>query len=130
MQLSNGDGTFSDPSVLDLVRRETPVVADLNGNGAPDVSVVDAAGDILYRAGIPGEPGIFEPPVTVNPGDPSRDVAFVHTLYGPALASVDARRQCDLVLRASLDGLCPGRQARRPVPSQPRSWPPTSTATA
>jgi hypothetical protein len=76
--------------VVDLVRRETPLVADLNGDGAPDVSVVDAAGDILYRAGIPGEPGIFAPPITVNPGDPSRDIAFVDTQYGPALASVDA----------------------------------------
>ncbi len=90
VMLNNGDGTFSDPSVVDLVRRETPVVADLNGDGAPDVSVVDAAGDILYRAGIPGEPGLFAPPVTVNPGDPSRDIAFVDTQYGPALASVDS----------------------------------------
>ena len=78
VQLSNGDGTFSNPSVVDLVRRETPLVADLNGDGAPDVSVVDAAGDILYRAGRPGEPGSFAPPVTVNPGDPSRDIAVRH----------------------------------------------------
>ena len=48
VELSNGDGTFSSPSVVDLVRPETPLVADLNGDGAPDVSVVDAAGDILY----------------------------------------------------------------------------------
>jgi len=90
VMLSNGDGTFSDPSVVDLVRRETPLLADLNGDGAPDVSVVDAAGDILYRAGIPGDPGIFAPPITVNPGDPSRDIAFVDTQYGRTLASVDA----------------------------------------
>ena len=77
VQLSNGDGTFSDPSVVDLVRRETPVVADINGDHTLDVSVVDAAGDILFRAGIPGEPGDFAPPVTVNPGDPSRDIAVV-----------------------------------------------------
>ncbi len=90
VQLCNGDGTFSSPSVVDLVRRETPLVADLNGDGAPDVSVVDAAGDILFRAGRPGEPGSFAPPVTVNPGDPSRDIAFVTTEYGPTIASVDA----------------------------------------
>ena len=60
--LSNENGTFSSPSAVDLVRPETPLVADLNGDGAPDVSVVDAAGDILYRAGIPGEPGSFAPP--------------------------------------------------------------------
>ena len=57
MELSNNDGTFSDPSVVDLARHETPLVADMNGDGAPDVMVVDAAGDILYRAGRPGEPG-------------------------------------------------------------------------
>ena len=90
VRLSNSDGTFSPPSVVDLVRRETPLVADVSGDGAPDVSVVDAAGDILYRAGRPGEPGIFASPVTVNPGEPSRDIAFVSTQYGLALASVDA----------------------------------------
>ncbi len=90
VRLSNGDGTFSDPSVVDLVRLDTPLVADLNGDGAPDVSVVDAAGDILFRAGRPGEPGSFAPPVTVNPGNPSRGIAFVSTDLGPLLASVDA----------------------------------------
>jgi len=90
VRFSNGDGTFSDPSVIDLVRQETPLVADLTGDGTPDVSVVDAAGDILYRAGRPGEPGSFAPPVTVNPGDPSRGIAFVSTDLGPLLASVDA----------------------------------------
>jgi hypothetical protein len=94
--LSNNDGTFSDPSQVDLVRTETPLVADLNGavvNGqpVPDVTVVDAAGQILFRAGRAGESGSFAPPVTVNPpDDPSRDIAFVQTRYGPAIASVDA----------------------------------------
>jgi hypothetical protein len=88
--LSNDDGTYSSPSAVDLVRPETPLVADLNGDGALDVSVVDAAGDILFRAGEPGEPGVYAPPVTVNPGDPSRAIAFVSTEYGPAIASVDA----------------------------------------
>src|SRR5208283_1326576 len=49
------------------------------------------AGNILYRQGIPGQPGTFEPPVTVNPGAPSRDIAWVpDTNQGPVLASVDA----------------------------------------
>jgi hypothetical protein len=90
VRLSNGDGTFSDPGV-NLVRPETPLLADLNGDGAPDVSIVDAAGNILFRNGRPGEPGSFAPPITVNPGNPSRDIAFlVVTSLGPVLASVDA----------------------------------------
>jgi hypothetical protein len=66
-------------------------VADVNGDGTDDLLVVDGAGDILYRQGIPGHPGTFEPPVTVNPKNPSRDIAWVpNTVYGPVLASVDA----------------------------------------
>ncbi len=88
--LSDGDGTFSDPSEVNLASRDTPMVADLGGDGVLDVSVVDAAGDILYRAGRPGEPGSFAAPITVNPNDPSRDIAFVDTDLGPLIASVDA----------------------------------------
>ena len=41
--------------------------------------------------GTPAKPGSFEPPVTVNPGNPSRDIAGVpDTDQGPVLASVDA----------------------------------------
>ena len=57
----------------------------------PTWPIVDGAGNILYRQGIPGQPGTFEPPVTVNPGNPSRDIAWVpDTDQGPVLASVDA----------------------------------------
>ena len=56
----------------------------------PDVFVVDGAGNILYRAGRIGQPGQFAPPVIVNPGDPSRDIAFIVTSQGPLLASADA----------------------------------------
>jgi FG-GAP-like repeat len=66
-------------------------VADVNGDGTDDVLVVDGRGNILYRQGIPGQPGTFEPPVTVNTGFPSRDIALVTTGGGPVLASVDAR---------------------------------------
>jgi hypothetical protein len=90
VELNNGDGTFSNPAATDLVRRQTPLVADLNGDGVPDVTTIDAAGDILFRAGRPNQPGIFAPPITVNPGDPSRDIAFVDTSLGPLVASVDA----------------------------------------
>ena len=91
VQLNNGDGTFVDPSVVDLVRRETPIVADVNGDDTPDVTVVDAAGDILFRAGIPGEPGVFAAPsVNWESGEQSRDIAVLQTQFGETIASVDA----------------------------------------
>ena len=119
VRLSNNDGTFADPSVIDLVRRDTPLVADLNGDGALDVSVVDASGNILYRAGRPGEPDSFAPPVTVNPGDPSRDIAFITTQFGPTLASVDADDNAVsfFVLR-STGFVLVARLATGPLPAQ------------
>ncbi len=75
--LGNGDGTFTDPNQLATTPYATPLVADVNGDGTADVLVVDSAGNILYRQGIPGQPGSFLPPVTVNPGNPSRDIAWL-----------------------------------------------------
>ncbi|MFI5454651.1 MAG: FG-GAP-like repeat-containing protein [Isosphaerales bacterium] len=97
--LSNGDGTFSDPALDVTTSHATPLVADVNGDGTHDVLVVDGAGNILYRQGIPGQPGVFAPPVTVNPPLPdgsnpyaSRDIAWLpNTDQGPVLASVDAK---------------------------------------
>ena len=83
--LGNGDGTFTAPGQFATTPHATPLVADVNGDGTKDVLVVDGAGNILYRQGIPGQPGSFEPPVTVNPGTPSRDIAWVpNTGPGPA----------------------------------------------
>ena len=89
--MGEGNGTFVDPSQLATTPHATPVVADANGDGTNDVVVVDAAGDILYRQGIPGAPGSFLPPVIINPGFASRDVAVVNSPTGPMIASVDAR---------------------------------------
>ena len=90
--LGTGDGTFVDPGQLATTPYATPLVADVNGDGTDDVLVVDGAGNILYRQGIPGQPGSFLPPVTVNPNHPSRDIAWLpDTNVGPVLASVDAQ---------------------------------------
>ncbi len=97
--LGNGDGTFKDPDQQAITPNATPLVANVNGDGTADVLVVDGTGKILYRQGIPGQPGTFEPPVVVNPPLPdgsnpytSRDIAWVpDTRDGPLLASVDAR---------------------------------------
>jgi hypothetical protein len=90
--LSNADGTFVDPIQLATALHATPIVADVNQDGTGDLLVIDSAGDILYREGIPDQPGSFQPPITINPGFPSRDIAWVpNTDEGPVLASVDAR---------------------------------------
>jgi hypothetical protein len=90
--LGNGDGTFSASDKYTTTPHVAPLVADVNGDGTEDVLVLDGAGEILYRQAIPGKPGSFEPPVTINPGFPSRDITWVaQTDIGPLLASVDAR---------------------------------------
>ena len=75
IELNQGNGQFAQPGSVGLAPHNTPLVADLNGDGVPDVAIVDGAGDILFRQGRPGQPGSFDPPVTVNPGRPSRDIA-------------------------------------------------------
>ena len=117
VELGNGNGTFSSPSLVDLARPDAPLVADLNGDGAPDVTVVDAAGDILFRAGRSGEPGSFAPPVTVNLGDPSRAIAFVSTSSGPELASIDATDNFISFFKLSSTGFV--KVASLPTGSQP-----------
>jgi len=90
IELNQGNGQFAQPGSVGLVPHNTPLVADLNGDGVADVTIVDGAGDILFRQGLPNQPGRFDPPVTVNPGRPSRDIAAVSTNRGTLLASVDA----------------------------------------
>jgi hypothetical protein len=77
--LGKGDGTFFSPGTVALAAHSSPVVADVSGDGDQDAFVLDSAGNILYRAGIPGEPGSFIPPVTINPtwsfGTPRTDLS-------------------------------------------------------
>jgi parallel beta-helix repeat protein len=91
--LNNGDGTFSTAGQLITDAQATPLVADLNGDGAADVLVVDGNGNILFRAGNRLAPGSFLPPAVINFGSPSRALAWVaKSMVGPLLASVDAER--------------------------------------
>jgi hypothetical protein len=84
------NGTFAPPGALVTAPQSTPLLADLTGDGVDDVLVVDAAGNILWRRGRPQEPGTFDPPVTINRANPSRDIVAVDTTQGPVLASVNA----------------------------------------
>jgi hypothetical protein len=89
--LSTGDGMIAGTGQLVTAPHDTPLVANLTGDGSDGVLIVDGAGNILYRRGVRGQPGSFEPPVTVNPNNPSRDIAFVpESSIGPLIASVDA----------------------------------------
>jgi hypothetical protein len=91
VELNLGNGQFAQPGSVGLVPHDTPLIADLNSDGVSDVVILDGAGDILFRQGQPGRPGSFAPPVTVNRGRPSRDIASMSTPFGPVLAAVDAR---------------------------------------
>src|SRR5262249_45285897 len=89
-----GDGTFVPPGTTATGIRSVPLVADLNGDGAADVAVVNREGQILFRRGRPGAPGSFTPALVINP-DPepaARDLALVRTPAGLLLAALDARQ--------------------------------------
>jgi hypothetical protein len=88
--LLNLNGSSVPASSVVLNSHHTPLVADLTGDATADVLVLNGAGGILWRRGRPDAPGTFDPPVTINPGNPSRDIAAVDTSQGPLLASVDA----------------------------------------
>ena len=57
MLLGTGDGTFVDPGRLAIASNDTPVMADMSGDGVPDTALVDGSGEILYRQGRPGSTG-------------------------------------------------------------------------
>jgi hypothetical protein len=89
--LNLGGGTFASPGSFATAFHATPIVADLDHDGAVDVLVLDQAGEILWRLGRPQAPGTFEPPIVVNLGAPSRDIAVLDSYQGSLVASVDAR---------------------------------------
>ena len=129
--LGKGDGTFTDPGQFATTPHSTPLVADVNGDGTDDVLVVDGAGNIHYRQGIPGQPGTFEPPPSRStPDSPSRDIALVtHTLGAPCSPSVDARDDAVSLYTWPRRPGWLGSARSRPATSRLRSLGPTLTAT-
>jgi hypothetical protein len=109
--LNDGHATLVGAGEFATAPRAMPLVADVTGDGTNDMLVVSGTGEIVYRQGIPGQPGTFEPPVTVNPPLPdgsnpykSRDIAWLpNTDKGPVLASVDAQNK-SLTFYAYRDG--------------------------
>jgi FG-GAP-like repeat len=70
------------------------------------VTILDQKGQILFRAGEPGNPGTFAAPVIVNP-DPdeaARDVALVHTAGQLVVAALNAQGSAISFYAAGADG--------------------------
>ena len=78
IELNQGGGNFAQPATVGLDPRNTPLVADFSGDGVLDVAIVDGAGDILFRQGVPDQPGRFEPPITINSGFLARYRRYQH----------------------------------------------------
>jgi hypothetical protein len=91
VRLNLEEGTFANAGPFATNSHATPLLADLDHDGADDVLVINQAGEILWRKGRSQEPGAFEPPINVNPDFLSRDIAIVESRQGPLIASVDAR---------------------------------------
>ncbi len=88
--VNGGDGPFTTSSpITGVPSRNTPILADLTGDGLPDSVVLDRSGNVLFRKGLPGSGVQFAPPVILNPGRPARDLALVNAPAGPAIAAAD-----------------------------------------
>jgi hypothetical protein len=124
--LGLGNGQFVAAGTTPRHQGSDPLVADLDGNHAPDVTVINRQGQILFRRGRPGQPGVFDAPRVVNPGpdQAALAVALVATPTGPQLAALDAR-QAALSLYAPGPG---GRFTRQPGPALPQGTLPLQLA--
>lgn len=90
-------------SITSSPAHATPLYADLDGSGVPGLVTVTRGGDIWYRPGIPGQPGLFDAAVHVNGGDapPARAVTVV---AGGELAAVDLFHDSISLYRHQPDG--------------------------
>jgi hypothetical protein len=102
--LNNGGGVVTQQDIS-APSRATPIVADLNGDGVPDVVEVNRAGFILFRAGIAGQPGTFAPPKTLNgPEDLAREITLVgNDPLHPQIAAIAVGSNRVFVLSGQVD---------------------------
>ena len=73
MRLANGQFVHAGDAT---VAHDTVLPVDL-GSGVTDLLSIDPSGNILWRRGRADLPGTFDPPLTINPGVPSRGIALV-----------------------------------------------------
>ncbi|HBI43679.1 MAG TPA: hypothetical protein DDY78_12640 [Planctomycetales bacterium] len=98
--------------------RATPLLADLSGKGTTDLVIVSRSGDILFRAGRPGQPGLFDAPMVVNDRkkDPktklAQAVTVVRTGANAELAAIDLYSDTITLYQRQSDG----SWARRDTP--------------
>jgi hypothetical protein len=73
MSLANGQFVHAGEAT---VVHETVLPVD-QSSGVTDLLSIDPSGNILWRRGRADSPGTFDPPLTINPGFPSRGIALV-----------------------------------------------------
>jgi hypothetical protein len=61
------------------------IIGDFNGDGTDDMLEFAATGSILYRQGVPGQAGAFEPSVALNPVFSSRAIPPRRATNGPIM---------------------------------------------
>ena len=89
--LGDGSGGFTPPlTTAGIGLRNTPFLANLDGDADPESVILDRSGNILSRKGLPGTANPLVPPVILNPGRPARDLAVVSLGTGWAVATADA----------------------------------------
>ncbi|MGE3808120.1 MAG: FG-GAP repeat domain-containing protein [Gemmataceae bacterium] len=92
LHMTNGQGQFGFGAAQQIIGNvhQTPVVEDIDGDGAEDIVIAAANGNLLFRKGRTDDPGTFDAPIVINPGTPSSGVAVLNGPGGEKiLVSID-----------------------------------------